>query len=73
MDLTVGCWVGSAKRQKMAVALAFILMKINREAKKTNTSRTLFQPFWRYLSNNLGLVSMFNVKISSNCLERKWA
>ena len=43
------------------------------EKLKTNTLRTLFEPFCRYLNNNLGSASVFNVKISSTCLERKWA
>ena len=56
----------------MAVALALLLHKINGEIEK-NTLRTLFEPFCRYLNNNLGPADMFNVKISSVCLERKWA
>ena len=41
------------------------------EKLKTNTLGTLFEPFCRYLNNNLGSASVFNVKISSVCLERK--
>ena len=40
---------------------------------KTNTLRTLSEPFWRYLNNNLGSANVINVKISSVCLEQKWA
>ena len=43
------------------------------EKLKTNTFRTLFEPFCRHLNNNLGSASVFNVKISSFCWERKWA
>ena len=39
----------------------------------TNTLRTLFEAFYRYLNNNLGLANVFNVKISSVYLERKRA
>ena len=37
-----------------------------------NKDWPLFEPFCRYLSNNLGSASVFNVKISSFCLELKW-
>ena len=43
------------------------------EKLKTNTFGTIFEPFCRYLSNNLGSTSVSNVKISLVCLERKWA
>ena len=56
----------------MAVALALTLEKMNGEVEK-NTLRNLFEPFCRYLNNNLGLESVFNGKISTVCLERKWA
>ena len=35
---------------------------------KTNTLRALFKPFYRYSNNNLGLASVFNMKISTVCL-----
>ena len=43
------------------------------EKLKTNTLGTLFEPFCRYLNDNMGLASVFNVKVSSVGLERKWA
>ena len=43
------------------------------EKLKTNTLRTLFEPFCRYLNNNLGSASVFNVKINSVCLEQNVA
>ena len=57
----------------MAVALALILHKMNGEIEKKNTLGTLFEPFCRYLNNNLGSTNVFVVKVSSVCLERKWA
>ena len=63
-------WLG--KRRKMAVALALILQKMSGEL-KTNTLRTLFEPFCRYLNNNLGSASVLTMKTSLLCLERKWA
>ena len=42
------------------------------EKLKTNTLRTLFEPFCRHLNNNLRSASVFDAEISSVCLERKW-
>ena len=56
----------------MAVALALILQKMI-EKLKTNILGSLFEAFCRYFNNDLGLASVFNVKISSVCFERKWA
>ena len=56
----------------MAVALALILHKMNGEIENEHFG-TLFEPFCRYLNNNMGSASVFNVKVSSVCLERKWA
>ena len=55
----------------MAVALELILQKMNGEIENKHL-RTLSEPFRRYLNNNLGSASVFNAKISSVCLERKW-
>ena len=40
------------------------------EKLKTNILRTLFEAFCRYLNNNLGLASVFNVIIRSVCFEQ---
>ena len=56
----------------MAVALALILHKMNGEIENKHLG-TLFEPFCRYLNNNLGSTSVFVVKVSSVCLERKLA
>ena len=52
------------------LALELIQQKINLET-KTNTLRTLFQPFLRNLNNILGSASLFNRKRSLVNLEQK--
>ena len=42
------------------------------EKLKTNTLRTLFAPFCRYLNNDLGSASVFNVKITRFVWSENW-
>ena len=63
-------WPGNAKGRKIAVALALILQKMNGEIENKH-----FEDLFAgsYLNNYLKSASVFNVKLSSVCLERKWA